>query len=83
MIESLLNKVFGEVVHEQGVDKGDEEKLGKALNKQLKVHLDTFVSLTNDAKKVLAEDLEEQQRHITSDDLHDGFDSKVQFMSGR
>lgn len=77
MIEALLNKVFGEVVHEQAVPRDDEEKLGKALSKQFKVHLDEFIRLTGDAKKILADDLEEQHRHITSDDLHVGWDSKV------
>jgi cell division cycle protein 37 len=77
MTEALLNKVYGEVVHEQAVPTSDEDVLGKALVKQFKIHLAKFKELTEEARKVLKEDLEEQHRHITSEDLHVGWDSKV------
>lgn len=79
MIYSLLNKVFDEVVQEEKVPKDDMEKMGPALLKHFEDHVKKLSKATEDAKKALEEELAEQKKHITSDDLKVGFDSKVWF----
>lgn len=81
MVLSLLNKVFDEVVQEKGVPVDDKDQLGKALSAHFQDHLSQFIKLTEEARVGLAEDLAEQKKHITSDDLHVGFDSKVRIQS--
>lgn len=77
MIYSLLNKVFDEVVQEEKVPKDDMEKMGPALSKHFEDHVAQLAKLTVEAKKGLEEEMAEQKKHITSDDLKVGFDSKV------
>lgn len=77
MILSLLNKVFDEVVVKKGVPKDDLDKLGPALSKEFDEHMTNLGKVTVDAKKGLDEELAEQRKHITSDDIKVGWDSKV------
>lgn len=77
MIYNLLNLVFDEVVEKEKVPKDDMDKMGPALSKHFEAHVAELVKLTGEAKKGLAEELAEQKKHITSDDLKVGFDSKV------
>ena len=80
MILSLLNKVFDEVVVKKGVPKDDLDQLGPALLKEFDEHVTTLSKVTVDAKKGLEEELVEQRKHITSDDVRVGWDSKVCFL---
>jgi cell division cycle protein 37 len=73
MIEALLLKVWDEV-KKKGVGPQDE-KLGDELLKGLKVHVEELKKLTKRLEGELEKELEEQQKKITSDDIHDGFDS--------
>lgn len=77
MILSLLNKVFDEVVVKRGVPKDDLDQLGPALSKEFDEHVANLNKVTADAKKGLEEDLAEQRKHITSEDIKVGWDSKV------
>jgi cell division cycle protein 37 len=77
MILNLLNKVFDEVVVKKGVPQDDLTKLGPALSKELDEHVINLSKVTVDAKKGLEEELSEQRKHITSDDIKVGWDSKV------
>lgn len=79
MVLSLLNKVYDEVIKEKGVDKKDTEKLGKEILKHFQDHVDKLVKVDADAQTGLKEELEEQKKHITSDDIKEGWDSKVRF----
>ncbi len=54
-----------------------EEKVGKALRTELGKHLEMLKKTTGEMKKDLEVELAEQKKHITSEDIHDGFDSKV------
>lgn len=81
MIYGLLNKVFDEVVEEEKVPKDDMERMGPALSKHFEDHVAKLAKVTEEAKLGLAEDLAEQNRHITSEDIKVGWDSKVSFSS--
>lgn len=74
MIESLLTKVSTEV-KEKGIT--DKDKLGPALVNQLKSHIDQLMKRNEEAKKQLDIELKEQAKHITSDDLKEGWNSSV------
>ncbi|KAF4577321.1 hsp90 co-chaperone Cdc37 [Pleurotus pulmonarius] len=52
------------------------EKVGKALRTELGKHLEMLKKTTGELKKDLEVELAEQKKHITSEDIHDGFDSK-------
>lgn len=56
-----------------------EEKVGKALRTELGKHLEMLKKTTGEMKKDLEVELAEQKKHITSEDIHDGFDSKVRY----
>ena len=77
MIESLLLKVHQEV-KEKGILPSETDKLGPALVKQLDFHIEQLTKRTGQAQKQLEEEKEEQTRKITSDDIHEGFSSKVE-----
>ncbi len=76
MIESLLLKVHKEV-KEKGILPSEADKLGPALVKQLNLHIEQLTKRTEQAQKQLEEDKREQSKKITSDDVHEGFSSKV------
>ncbi|KAJ7288247.1 Cdc37 N terminal kinase binding-domain-containing protein [Mycena rebaudengoi] len=77
MLLSLLHQV-GEsakaAVKEAGVtDDQREERLGKALADGMVEHVVRLKETIDNDSKTLAEEEHEQKKHITSDDLHDGF----------
>ncbi|KAJ3881749.1 Cdc37 N terminal kinase binding-domain-containing protein [Lentinula edodes] len=53
-----------------------DEKLTKALVDGMKFHVDQLGNTIQKDEAELAAELKEQKKHITSDDLHDGFSSK-------
>ncbi|KAF9485816.1 hsp90-like protein [Pholiota conissans] len=79
MLLSLL-KMVGEKskdkVKEAGVLEADkEERLAKDLVAEMEVHIKQLGETIEKDKKDLASELAEQKKHITMDDLHEGFES--------
>lgn len=54
-----------------------EDKLSKALADGLKFHVDHLGETIKKDEAELVNEEQEQKKHITSDDLHDGFSNKV------
>ncbi|KAJ7695640.1 hsp90-like protein [Mycena rosella] len=80
MLLSLLHQVVSEaakVVKEAGVtDDQREEKLGKALEEGMAEHVVRLKETIDNDSKTLEEEEKEQKKHITSEDMHDGFANK-------
>ncbi|KAH7921755.1 hypothetical protein BV22DRAFT_1018697 [Leucogyrophana mollusca] len=75
MVLSLLLQIWEEA-KKAGVDKTDQEKLGAALLKGLDTHITQLAEHTVNLQKNLQTEENEQKKHITSEDIHEGFDSK-------
>ncbi|KAH8113509.1 hsp90-like protein [Phellopilus nigrolimitatus] len=73
MILSLLLKVF-EDAKEKGVDKNDE-RLREVLIANLKGHVAKLGERQEELKKDLEKEEEERTKKITSESIHDGYDS--------
>ncbi|KAI0786879.1 Cdc37 N terminal kinase binding-domain-containing protein [Abortiporus biennis] len=73
MLLSLLMTVY-EDAKKKGIDK-DSPKLHEALVDGLKHHVVALAEHTESLRKDLAKEEEEQKKKITSDDIHEGFDS--------
>ena len=58
-------------------DTGEEEKVVAKVKEGLAKHLVQLAEHTEKLKKDLEAEEKEQKKHITSEDMHDGFDSKV------
>lgn len=54
-----------------------ETRLAKELGIEVATHVQQLGDTIDKNEKELDDELKEQKKHITSDDLHDGFDSKV------
>lgn len=80
MVLSLLLQV-GEAarqnVGEQSSGSDREERLGSALAAEVKLHLEKLSAAQEQMRKNLEAEEKEQKKHITSDDIHDGFANKV------
>ena len=82
MILSLLLKVFEEA-REKGLIAprgGNEERLRETLVASLKGHVSKLGEETERLKKELALEEEERNKKITSEDIHEGFESHVGFI---
>jgi cell division cycle protein 37 len=81
MLLSLLKQVGEDAkvkVKDAGVTEADrDEKLAKALANGMAEHVKRLKETIDKDIEKLAEEEKEQKKHITSDDLHEGFDSKV------
>ena len=75
MILSLMLQVWEEVKG-KGIQKGDE-RLGESLVKGLKDHSTKLAEHQAKFKEDLATEEKERNKKITSEDLHEGWDSKV------
>ncbi len=75
MLLALMLQVWEEA-KKKGVEK-DDPKLGDALVDGLKVHLVRIDEHQEKMRKELAAEEEEMKKKITSEDIHEGFDSKV------
>ncbi|THV00851.1 hypothetical protein K435DRAFT_591999, partial [Dendrothele bispora CBS 962.96] len=53
-----------------------EQKLGVALSEGMKFHVDNLGANIKKDKEELSQEEKERSKHITSDDLHEGFDSQ-------
>lgn len=78
MILRLLEKIASEARETAGSDEG---KLEKVLEERLEFHLNKLSDVTEERRKEKDDLLRERAKHITMDDLHDGFDSKVPYSS--
>jgi len=70
MIRDVLLKIKDDLKG-TGVDKPDTTELVKTLSE----HLEKLVKANNDAKSALEDELREQTKKITSEDIHEGFSS--------
>ena len=75
MLLSLLLSVW-EKAKEDGVEK-DDPKLGDKLTEGLRKHVEQMKVHQAKLKADLASEEAEQKKKITSDDIHEGFESKV------
>jgi len=67
-----------EAVKEAGVGEAEkEERLAKELGKEMEFHVNNLAETIEKDTKELEKEEAEQKKHITMDDLHDGFESKV------
>lgn len=81
MLLSLLKQVGEDSkakVKEAGVAEADrEEKLAKAIADGMAEHVKRLKETIDKDVEKLAQEENEQKKHITSEDLHEGFESKV------
>ena len=75
MLLALLLQVWEEA-KKRGVEK-DDPKLGEALVEGLKTHLVRIDEHQEKLRKELEKEEAELHKKITSEDIHEGFDSKV------
>jgi len=80
MILRLLEKIANEALEKAGSG-SDEGALEKVLVEQLDFHVKKLGDVTEERRKEKDELLEEKAKHITMDDIHDGFSSKVTCLS--
>lgn len=59
----------------------DDPKLGEALTEGLRKHIAMIAEHQQKMRAELKQEEEEQKKKITSDDIHDGFDSHVRCLS--
>jgi cell division cycle protein 37 len=83
MLLSLLKQVGEESrikIKEAGVLEADREpKLAKALATGMEEHAKRLADTIKKDIAALETEEKEQKKHITSDDMHDGFENKVSF----
>ena len=77
MLLSLLLQVWDEA-KKAGIDK-DDPKLGDKLTEGVKTHVKRLGEHQQKLKEELEKEEEEQKKKITSDDMHEGWDSHVRF----
>ena len=78
MILRLLETIANEARETAGSDEG---KLEKLLEERLEFHVKKLSDVTEERRKEKDALLKEKAKHITMDDLHDGFNSKVPYSS--
>ena len=78
MILRLLETIAKEAREMAG---SDQVKLEKTLEERLGFHVQKLSDVTEERRKEKDELIKEKGKHITMDDLHDGFDSKVRCSS--
>jgi cell division cycle protein 37 len=74
MILRLLETIANEAREQVGSDQG---KLEKTLEERLDFHVSKLSNFTEERRKETDALVKERAKHITMDDLHDGFNSKV------
>ena len=81
MVVSLLKmvseKAKDKVKQSDVVGAEKDARLAKELAAEVVTHVQQLGDTIDKNQKELDEELKEQKKHITSDDLHEGFDSKV------
>lgn len=74
MILRLLETIANEARETAGSDQG---KLEKVLEERLEFHVNKLSDVTEERRKDKDALLREKSKHITMDDIHEGFESKV------
>lgn len=74
MILRLLETIANEAREAAGSDQG---KLEKVLEERLEFHVNKLSEVTEERRKDKDDLLKEKSKHITMDDIHEGFESKV------
>ena len=74
MILRLLETIANEAREKAGSDQG---ALEKSLQEGLDFHVKKLSDITEGRRKEKDALLKEKARHITTEDIHEGFDSKV------
>lgn len=81
MLLALLRGVTGAVKERiQASNAAESEKnakLGQELADEMAMHVTRLKKSIGDKRKEIEEEIREQNKKITSDDIHEGFDSKV------
>lgn len=75
MILSLLLQVSEEA--KKASDGKGDQAIGENVKSGIKAHVEKLEEHTESLKKELATEEAEQKKHITSEDIHEGFESKV------
>jgi hypothetical protein len=75
MILRLLETIANEALERAGSGQG---KLESILVERLDFHVNKLGEVTEERRKERDDLLKEKAKHITSDDIHDGFSSKVE-----
>jgi hypothetical protein len=78
MILRLLETIANEARETAGSDQG---KLEKVLEERLEFHVNKLSDVTEERRKEKDALLKEKSKHITMDDIHEGFESKVPYSS--
>jgi cell division cycle protein 37 len=74
MILRLLETIANEAREKAGSDQG---QLVKILEERLDFHVKKLSDVTEERRKEMDTLVKERSKHITMDDIYDGFDSKV------
>jgi hypothetical protein len=77
LLKMVSEKAKEKVKQSDFVGAEKEARLAKELGVEVATHVQQLGDTIDKNQKELDEELKEQRKHITSDDLHEGFDSKV------
>ena len=76
----MVTEMANEKVKAAGAPESEkEERLAKALAEEIGTHVKQLGETIAKDQKELVNEEKEQKKHITSEDLHDGFENKVRF----
>ena len=83
MLLSLLTRVTQETKDKLKAlslqESEKEERLGKELATEMAKHVKQLGEMIERDRKELADEVAEQKKKITTDDIHEGFESRVRF----
>ena len=77
LLKMVSEKAKDKVKQADVVGAEKDARLAKELGVEVLIHVQQLGDTIDKNQKELDEELKEQKKHITSDDLHEGFDSKV------
>lgn len=77
LLKMVSEKAKDKVKQADVVGAEKDARLAKELAVEVVTHVQQLGDTIDKNQKELDEELKEQKKHITSDDLHEGFDSKV------
>jgi len=77
LLKMVSEKAKDKVKQADVVGAEKDARLAKELAAEVAIHVQQLGETIDKNQKELDEEQKEQKKHITSDDLHEGFDSKV------
>jgi cell division cycle protein 37 len=77
MVASLLRQVGQKAKEKAGNGSDNTEKLEKELKQGVDYHITQLEQVQKTKREELATEEKEQKKHITSEDMHEGWESKV------